>query len=174
MVAEFPEANEAFDAPSAVEDMKWVKSAISTIRNVRGELSIAPSKTITAIVIPNSPAGVAPLERNRYLIETLARVSHLEVTRDRTPPKRAVTAVGEILEVFIPIEETRFVEERRRLEKEVQKVEKDLLFVKGKLANDAFLSKAPKEVVKKERRKQAELEKIKERLEEGLKRLEYT
>jgi valyl-tRNA synthetase len=172
MVAEFPRAEERFEDPAAAEEMAWVKNAVSAIRNIRGELSIMPSKGLGAIVIPNTSAGLEPLERNQHLIERLARVSELEVTLGRTPPKRAVTAVVGSLEVFIPIDETRFAAERQRLEKEIQKTRKDLAFVTRKLSNEAFLSKAPHEVVEKERGKQEELEKIWQGLQEGLRRLE--
>lgn len=172
MVGEFPRPDERLEDRSAMEEMKWLKNAVSAIRNIRGELSILPSQTVRAIVVPNTPVGLKPLERNRHLIEKLARVNDLEITLDRTPPKRAVTAVMGILEVFIPIDEARFMEERRRLEKEVQKIEKDLTFARGKLSNKAFLTKAPQEVVEKEKGKQAEMEKIRKRLEEGLRRLE--
>jgi valyl-tRNA synthetase len=172
MVGEFPRPDERLEDPSAMEEMEWLKNAVSAIRNIRGELSILPSQTVRAIVVPNTPVGLKPLERNRHLIEKLARVSDLEITLDRTPPKRAVTAVMGILEVFLPIDEARLMEERRRLEKEVQKVEKNLILVKRKLSNEAFRVKAPQEVVKKEEGKQAELEKIKQRLEDGLRRLE--
>ena len=172
MVAEFPVVDKRLEDPAALEEMKWVKEAVSAIRNIRGELSLLPSEAVRAIVVPNTPTGQELLERNGHLIERLARVSDLEITLDRTPPKRAVTAVGEILEVFIPIDEGRFMEERRRLQKEVQKVEKDLIFVRGKLSKEAFRMKAPQEVVEKEEGKRAELEKIKQRLEEGLRRLE--
>jgi valyl-tRNA synthetase len=172
MVGEFPRPDERLEDPSAMEEMEWLKNAVSAIRNIRGELSILPSQTVRAIVVPNTPVGLKPLERNRHLIEKLARVSDLEITLDRTPPKRAVTAVMGILEVFLPIDEARLMEERRRLEKEVQKVEKNLILVKRKLSNEAFRAKAPQEVVKKEEGKQAELEKIKQRLEDGLRGLE--
>ncbi|NIQ38894.1 MAG: valine--tRNA ligase [Proteobacteria bacterium] len=174
MVSEFPKADQSLRDPAAMEEMKWVKNAVSAIRNIRGELSIVASQDLRAIVIPGTPAGLAHLDRNRDLLETLAGVGQLEITLKRTPPKRALTAVVGILEVFIPIDEARFTEERRRLEKEVQKIEKDLIFVRGKLSNDAFLSKAPPEVVKKEKKKEAELEEIKRRLEEGLRRLEQS
>jgi len=171
MVAEFPKVDDSMEDPVAVEEMKWVKSAVSAIRNIRGELSILPSQTLRAIVVPNTPEGLEPLERHRRLIERLARVKELEIALDRIPPKRSVTGVMEILEVFIPIDESRFLEERRRLEKEVQKTEKDLTSVRSKLSNEVFLSRAPQDVVEKVKGKQAELEKIRQRLEEGLRRL---
>jgi valyl-tRNA synthetase len=171
MVAEFPKPDERFEARDAVEEMDWVKSAISVIRNIRGELSIQPSETLRAIVVPNAPKGRGILERHRHLIEKLARVADLEITLNRTPPKRAVTAVVEALEVFIPIDEALFVEEQRRLEKAIEKADQDLRSIVAKLANEAFRCRAPKEVVEKEMRKRAEMEGIKERLEQGLQRL---
>jgi valyl-tRNA synthetase len=172
MVAEFPQANQRFEDPGATEEIRWVRDAVSAIRNIRGELSIPPSQTVQAIVVPNSPDGLDALERNRHLIEKLARVSDLRITLDRSPPKRAVTAVMGSLEVFLPIEETHFMEERRRLGKEIQKIERDLSVVRTKLSNNAFRTKAPRGVVRKEEEKQSALEDMKQRLEDGLRRLE--
>ena len=174
MVAEFPKVGQEVEDRGAVEEMEWVKSAISAIRNIRGELSISPSQMLGAIVVPSTHKGLEAMEKNRLLVERLARVSDLEITTQRIPPKWSVTAVTGILEVFIPIDEAQFMQEKRRLEKGVQKVEKDLEFVRGKLSNEAFLSGAPAEVVEKEKGKQTELEKMRQRLEEGLRRLETT
>jgi valyl-tRNA synthetase len=172
MVAEFPRVDERFEDPAAVETMKWVREAISAIRTLRGELSIVPSQKLRAIVVPTTPEGLEPLERHRHLIEKLARVSELEITPNRTPPSRAVHAVTGILEVFIPLDASRFEEERRRLEKEIQKIEKDVIVIKGKLSRKGFLTKAPQEVVQKEEEKQEELENIMQRLKASLRRLE--
>jgi valyl-tRNA synthetase len=171
MVIGFPRPDESLEDAPAVHEMEWVMSAIDAIRNIRGELSILPSKHLPAIVVPNGSDGLEALKRNRILIETLARVSPLDITLDHAPPKRAVTAVMGTLEVFIPLDEVRFIEEKCRIEKEIQKIEKDLGFVKGKLSNKAFLAHAPPEVVEKQRAKASELEKVKQRFEEGLQRL---
>jgi valyl-tRNA synthetase len=171
MVAEFPAPHERFEARDNVEEMEWVKSAVSVIRNIRGELSIRPAETLRAIVVPNASKGGEILERHRHLIERLARVRDLEISLDRTPPMRAVTAVTEALEVFIPIDEASFMEEKRRLEKAIEKADQDLRSIVGKLSNEAFRRRAPGDVVEKEMRKRVELEGIKERLEQGLRRL---
>jgi valyl-tRNA synthetase len=171
MVAEFPQVDQVFEDPEALEEMKWVKTTVSAIRNVRGELSILPSRTLGAIVVPNAVDGLEFLKRNRHLVERLARVGDLQITLDRTPPKRSVTAVVEMLEIFLPIDDAGFVEERRRLEKEVRKVKEDLALVRKKLSSDAFRTKAPREVVEKQEVKGQELEKVEQRLEESLRRL---
>jgi valyl-tRNA synthetase len=171
LVASFPDEADALADGSAVEEMDWFRNAVTAIRNVRGELSISPSETVRAIVVPNSGAGVEKLEGNRHLIEKFARVSDLEITLERKPPEKGVTAVMGRLEVFLPLDETRFAEEKRRLEKEIQKTEKELDFVRKKLCNQAFRTKAPQEVVTKEEAKELELENVKSRLEEGLRRL---
>jgi len=174
MIAAFPRVDDRFDAPRAAEEMEWVKTAVSTIRNIRGELSIAPSQFLHAIVVPNNTEGMSTLEGNRHLIETLARVSPLEITGDRPPPRRALTGVSETLEVSIPIDEAQFIEEKRRLEKEVRRIKKELAFVTKKLANQAFRDKAPGHVVRKEEAKRAEYQQMSERLAESLRRLEGT
>ena len=174
LTATFPQMDQRLDAPTAARDMEWVKTAVSTIRNIRGELSISPSQVLHAVVVPNKAEGIPTLEGNRHLIETLAKVSPLEITGDRNPPRRALTGVSEILEVFIPIDEAQFIEERRRLEKEVRRVKQELAFVTSKLANEAFRNKAPRHVVRKEEAKRAEYQQMHERLGESLRRLEKT
>jgi valyl-tRNA synthetase len=172
MAATFPTVNDGWDTSAVVEEMEWVKSAVTAIRNIRGELSISPSEVLRAVVIPNRAEGIGTLERNRHLIETLTRVKKLEITTERTPPRRALTAISEILEVFIPIDEAEFMEEKRRLEREILRVDKDLALVTQKLASRSFRTKAPDEVVGKEKTKRAEYESRRERLEESLRRLE--
>ncbi|MBW2121461.1 MAG: valine--tRNA ligase [Deltaproteobacteria bacterium] len=172
MVAEFPKPDASRTDPAAEREIGWVREAVSAIRNMRGEFLVPPSERVRAVVVPSTAEGKELLERNRGLVENLARTSELEITLERTPPRRALTAVTGSLEVFMPLDRIRVMEERRRLEKEIERVDRDLMSVRGKLSNRAFRSKAPRAVVDKEEAKEQELGRRRERLEEGLRRLE--
>ena len=64
-----------------------------------------------------------------------------------------------ILKVMVPLAGLIDVEaERARLGKEVARCESDLQKLTGKLSNEAFVSKAPAEVVEKERQRAKDLE----------------
>jgi valyl-tRNA synthetase len=62
-------------------------------------------------------------------------------------------------------------EEARRLQKEILKIEKDIVFVNKKLSNEQFLSKAPTEVVQEEKEKAFQYQAVRGKLEESLKRI---
>ncbi len=61
--------------------------------------------------------------------------------------------------------------ESERLEKAIEKVDKELDIVARKLANESFIAKAPEEVVVKERSRREGLVEKRSKLEAGLKRL---
>ena len=61
--------------------------------------------------------------------------------------------------------------ERQRIESALSDVEKMIRGLEGRLRNEEFLKKAPKDIVEKERRRAEELENRKKRLEENLRTL---
>ena len=63
-------------------------------------------------------------------------------------------------------------EERRRIEKDLAQAEKELQRAQNKLANEGFVSKAPEEVVAKEREKEVNLRATVERLQKLLEEMQ--
>jgi valyl-tRNA synthetase len=64
--------------------------------------------------------------------------------------------------------------EMLRLQKEMGKIEKDIAFVRRKLSNEQFVSKAPPEVVQEEKEKALQYQTLREKLEESLRRIKET
>ena len=87
-------------------------------------------------------------------------------------PKSAATAVVDKVEIFLCLEGIiNFEEERKRLQKEMEKILKDLDFVSKKLSNDDFLSRAPEEIVNKERDKARMLKEKGAKLRDNVERI---
>jgi len=63
-------------------------------------------------------------------------------------------------------------EETKRLQKEIQKVDKEVAFVSKKLSNEQFLSKAPPEIVEEEKEKASQFKTRRDKLEENLKKIQ--
>jgi valyl-tRNA synthetase len=102
----------------------------------------------------------------------MIRIKSLKIGINIEKPEHSATGVLEGIEIFIPLKDIINVsEEIVRLEKKLSKVGKDLDIVFKKINNADFLSKAPEEVIKKEREKLKGLRDIKERLENNLKTL---
>ena len=96
---------------------------------------------------------------NNAMLERLANVSSVTwLDADEEPPPNALALVGD-LKVMIPLAGLiDIVAEVVRIEKDIEKAQADLQKVEGKLNNENFVSKAPQEVVAKEREKASALQ----------------
>jgi valyl-tRNA synthetase len=171
MVADFPKPNESIIDREAEEQMAVVMEVTTAIRNIRGEMNIAPAAQVDAVVFgPDSLTST--VQAYGHYIEDLARLSSLKLQRDGKRPKVAASAVVGELELFVPLEGVLdFREESQRLQKEISKLEPELARSKKKLANQEFLDRAPDEVVAKEREKFDRLADKLNKLQKQLERL---
>ncbi|MBU2026934.1 MAG: valine--tRNA ligase [Proteobacteria bacterium] len=172
MVSDFPTADEAFPDPEAEREMGLIMEVITRIRNIRGEMNVAPSlKLKVTLAAPDEPLK-AVLEKGRVYMTSLANLETLTVTGEMTEPKGAATAVAGPVRVYVFLAGViDFAGEKGRLQREIAKIEKDLAFVAKKLANPDFLAKAAEAVVKKEQEKARGLGEKQAALEAALKRL---
>ena len=147
----YPQAEPAAIDPQAVEEMRWVMSVIAGIRNIRGEMDIAPSKLLPVLLQGASAQDLACLERNRATLATLARTESITSLKPGdTAPESATALVGN-MQVLVPLGSVINKQaELERLSKEMEKIEKDLQKAVTKLANSDFVARAPKQVVEQE------------------------
>lgn len=170
--AAWPLAQERMLDPQAEGDMAVLMDVVRSIRNVRSEKQVPPSRRIKALVFADGrPREI--LEENRLYVESLAGLGKLEIgPATGEKPEQAIFAVASGVEIYLPLEGLVDLEaERKRLEKELANSEQEIKRCEAKLSNEGFLAKAPPEVVEKERAKlQAYLEE-KAKIEESLKAL---
>jgi valyl-tRNA synthetase len=158
MEADFPQYEEGFRDAEALRDMDVVMRTIGGIRNIRGEMDIAPNKHVDVLLVAEKDDIRKRLEQHRAYVTNLARVGSLSFITPGEKPRDVATAVIGDMEVFIAMpKDMDFQGEARRLEKEIRKVEKDVEFVDRKLSNDEFISNAPPEVVEKVKAKRKAL-----------------
>jgi valyl-tRNA synthetase len=131
---------------------------ISGIRNIRGEMGIAPGMSLDAVVYAGARAARTTLEGHRDLIVNLARLSSVTLTENPERPKASASAVARGVSIYVRLEGIiDFARETERLAKELGKVAKELASLSRKLQNQDFRSKAPAEVVAKVRDQQQAL-----------------
>ncbi|MGD8542136.1 MAG: class I tRNA ligase family protein, partial [Desulfobacteraceae bacterium] len=158
--------------PEAEARMERVVGVITAIRTIRGEMNIQPGMALAAAVQSESADVRATLKAHQGLVATLARLKTLEVSQPGERPKTAATAIVPDATVFVSLEGIiDFAAEKARLEKEIQKVIKELNAVSRKLTNEDFLSKAPADVVEKVRGQHAELVEKEGKLQANLERV---
>ena len=159
-----------YDADDQAEaDMGLLIELISAIRNIRGEMNISPSKALAAVFQTQDAEANALIEQHQDIIINLARLNAFEVDQGADRPKSSATAVVGAATIFIPLEGViDFDLETRRLDKEINKVTKELATVSKKLGNDNFLNKAPQDVVEQVRAKHDGLQEKQQKLQSHL------
>ncbi len=172
MQADYPIKPLAVTDQSIVADMEGVMDVIRAIRNVRGELDVPPGKKIKVVLNCKSDSVVKSITSGQAYIKSLARVENLLVGVAVERPKQASTQVAGEVEVMIPLADLINVEEEEaRLNKEIEKVQKDVGFFERKLSNEKFVANAPPQVLEKDRGKLAAAEKKREILQQSLEKI---
>jgi len=173
MLSRFPQpCDEWQQMAGAATEMELVMDVIKGIRNIRGEMEVAPSKQIAAILDCKSAESLELLEKNRAYVVSLARLSELTIGQGPERPQEASLQVAGDVEIVVPLRGLVNVEEEeKRLNKEIAKIEKDIEFLSKKLQNPSFVERAPAEVVEKEREKIADFANKKQLLEENLEKI---
>ncbi len=155
----------------AVADMKFVQEIIRAVRNLRAEARIAPSQQIPSAVLSIHDEGkLALVKENERQIKLLAKIGEIVISTDK--PEKSLATVLDDVQIYLPVGELLDVEkEIRRLKADLAKLDKDIAKCSGKLANENFISRAPAEVIEKEKAELAENNDRKVRMLENLKSL---
>ena len=165
-------ADASFIATDVEKEMRFVQSVIETLRTIRSEMGIAPSKDITLIMRLGFTRSPESIQRYEGYLQRLARVKSLTFAAENARPKLSASAVVEGEELFVPLEGLIDIEvERQRLQKEIDRVSGLLDGVRRKLENESFVARAPKDVVDKEREKLDAFTQTVEKLEKSLEML---
>ena len=159
MHAAFPVAEPGLLDPEAVKKMELVMAVIGGVRNIRGEMGIAPSQKMTAVVRSDVPETIAAIEAASPYIRNLARLQSFSCLKENDPvPAKAASTLAAGVEIYVPLAGLiDFDLETARLTKELKKATKELGQIEKKLANEKFLANAPEDVVLKEKGKQEEM-----------------
>ncbi len=159
MLASFPQADMTRVNDQAESDIEWVKGVIEGIRNIRGEMNIAPSKPLTVLIRNGVSEDKRRLDANVTFLQKLAKLETVTWLAEQDEAPMSATALVGDMEVLVPMAGLIDKDaELARLQKEIDKSEKDLQRILGKLNNESFVAKAPEAVVAKEKVKAEELE----------------
>ena len=157
MLAEWPKQCADKIDLQAEKEMALIMDLIKAVRNIRSEVNIVPSKKVE-VIMQATLEDIALMESGKVYFQTLGGLSSLEITllRDEKPDKAMTARVGSI-ELYLPLAGLLDLDkERARLQKELEKAEKEIARVDNKLANQGFVAKAPANVIEKEKEKREE------------------
>ncbi len=155
MLQPYPEFDAGNIDEQAEADIAWLKGVIVSIRNIRGEMDIAPGKTIVVLLKQGNERDRQNLEAYRLYLQKLAKLESVRWLEDDEEVPASATGLHAGMEIMVPLAGLIDVAaEQARLNKEIAKLEAGLKQVNGKLGNARFVENAPEAVVQKEKEKQ--------------------
>ena len=177
IVTEYPMADAAYFDDDAEEDISLVMETVRSIRNLRAEFRIQQHRRIEAVLDLPQDGDVAAAEADA--IKMLARVEPLKLAAATNGAAAAGGANGESVSlvlskgvVTIPLGGLVDLDkERERIRGEIADMERNRDRLNARLSDERFLSRAPAEVVERERERLAGIEERKSRAEDVLSRL---
>ncbi len=144
-----------FGSEAISQEVDFIKEVISSIRNIRGENRISPADILKIRIALNDPKTQKIIGENKTIVETLARVDIAQIGSEGNMAKCAVNSIslfGLQAKVIIPLEGiVDLAEEVKRIQKLVEKLQKDIGVLNGKLNNEKFLANADEDLIKADR-----------------------
>jgi len=157
----------------AIEEMNWVQAVITGVRNVRGEMNISPAKALPILLEGADEKALAWMQNNQAYLTKFGRFESMQIVdAGEQVPESATALVGD-MRVLIPLGS--FIDasaEIQRLNKELEKAEKSITGVAGRLSNSSFVEKAPPAVLDKAKQQLEDAEKAKALLIEQIERMQ--
>ncbi len=171
MVSPWPVYDENYVFPKSEEDMESIMTAVRAIRNRRAEMNVPPSKKARLDIVTKDVELFA--DSAKYF-QRLASASEIQVSdsEDVFNLDGSVSVVTDVATIYLPMAElVDFEAERKRLNKELEEVEKKLSQINGKLNNQGFLAKAPANVIEEQKANQIKLNEKAELLKASIAKL---
>ncbi|MGJ0908553.1 valine--tRNA ligase [Clostridium botulinum] len=154
VISKWPEYEENLNDEKSEKDMEYIIEAIKSIRNVRTEMNVPPSRKAKLMIYLTENEAEGSFKEGEVYFEKLASASEVSFLEDKETSDKNVSVVTRGAEIFIPLLELVDIEkELERLNKEKEKLEKEIDRVEKKLSNEKFVSKAPETVVNEEKEK---------------------
>lgn len=157
IVSDWPGIEKKWINKGAENQMNLLKEIISSVRTIRSSMNVPPSSKAKMIINAGGdiPSGIQKHER---IIQALCNIEEIEYEQDAVKPPQSAVAVVKDIEIYIPLGGLIDVRvEEDRLLKRKNELKGIIDIIRKKLNNQDFLTRAPEQVVQKERTKLEEI-----------------
>ena len=174
MIAPYPEAQPERIDEAATTHVRHLQQMVDACRQLRGEMGVSPAQRLPLLAVADDAAEAAFLRENAAVLHNLAKLSDVQVFDAEAPWQEAaghapVLVVGKArLALHVQIDPA---VEQARLSKEAARLSGEIAKATAKLANQAFVAKAPPAVIAQEKQRMADFSATLGRIQEQLARL---
>ena len=136
----------------ASSQMQIIIDVISAIRNIRAQWNVKPNEEVDVFIIPMDSVLLEFLKINSADIQRLGRLKNLNISLETPNTQDCATALVGQIKIFVPLKGAVDLSlEKKRMMDEMTQKQKLIANLKSRLNNDAFTSKAPQEIIIKEK-----------------------
>jgi len=154
MIQPFPSPDEKWIDETISKNMKFIQDVIVAIRSIRGEMNIPHTKLCDVIINVHDDDKKTLIDEYIQYLRRLAKVQNVTIGSNLKKPKFSASAVISGNEIFVPLEGLIDLEvERKRFEKEIKRYETMLANTEKKLNDPNFISRAPADIIEREKQK---------------------
>lgn len=169
MITKYPVKDTKLINKTSEKKVKKFIDLIYLVRNIRWEMNVPQDKKIEILIKSADEDLINFVNENDKDIVHLAKAQSVKIDGKMVKPSGSATGTNEICEVYIPLEGIIDInKEVERLKKELEKINIDYIRTKSKLQNSNFISKAPEDVIEKEKMKMSEFESKMDKLKNNL------
>ncbi|MFA5340621.1 MAG: valine--tRNA ligase [Clostridia bacterium] len=173
MISSWPIADTSNDYTEYAKDMDIIMDSIKSIRNKRAELNIDVKMKSNIFFVSDDEHLRNTIEQGEQYFIKLASAKSISVFKDEsTINANSISIILPGFKIFMPFKElVNIDEEIARLEKEYEKAIAEMQRAKSKLENEAFVSKAPINLVDSEKQKLKKFEDLAQDIKQSLENL---
>ena len=172
MLQTYPGADELVTDEASLKEIEWVKEFILGVRKIRAERDIDPRKSLAVKIKGGTEQEQACLNQNSHYLKDIGRIE--SITTIDEEPVDAVIALAGNMTLLVPLADLIDPQaELVRLQKEIDKLKDEKERIEKKLGDEKFTTRAPEQVVNKERERLSVLITTSGTLEEQHKRISY-
>ena len=136
------------------ETMSTLKEIVTSVRTIRSELNILPSKKIDVLISVNNADDKKLFEDLKDTITALSKIDNLEIDLNIEKPKKSAVGICKKCVAYVPLGDLVDTDsEIKRLTKRLNEVKDFINAIEKKLKNKSFTDKAPENIVNNEKSK---------------------
>ena len=153
IISKWPQLNEESIVDDS-ETMSTLKEIVTSVRTIRSELNILPSKKIDVLISVNNADDKKLFEDLKDTITSLSKIDNLEIDLNIKKPKKSAVGICKKCVAYVPLGDLVDMDsEIKRLTKRLNEVKDFINAIEKKLKNKSFIDKAPENIVNNEKNK---------------------
>ena len=152
-ISNWPQVKKEYNFKEA-KKVNLIFDIITSIRNIRAEKNVAPSKKIDIILEGKTEEDIIFLNDNDHYLEKFTNYDHITYTLSKVEMDKCVTKVVDGLNIYVPLATlVNLEEEKAKLEAEEKKMLAEIARCQGMLNNPNFVARAPASKIEEEKNK---------------------